>query len=118
MTDRQLVNLVSIESEIEVPDYWQGVGTAYTKADYVDTGTGTSEREALEDALERIAMRGYRLDDETEDRLLSEASTENIPCECGADEDDGKDCECEALWYVSILYAEIDPEDGAEEEKE
>lgn len=40
----------------EYADYWQGIGVALSKYQYVFTGLGYTEMEALDDCLDQIAM--------------------------------------------------------------
>lgn len=48
-----------IDHGIDSSDYFQGCGIAHTKFDDVATGIGTSVKEALENAAEDLAVRGY-----------------------------------------------------------
>ena len=41
---------------IDHPDYWQGAGVCFTKFDEIVTGIGDTPAEALDDAIEQIAM--------------------------------------------------------------
>lgn len=52
------------ESEVQVhgihySDYFQGAGVCKTRFDDIATGIGSSEKEALEDALESLAQNGW-----------------------------------------------------------
>lgn len=62
-----------IDHGIDNPQYFQGCGTAFTSFEHVATGCGDNPREALEDALEQIAMGENNVDtDNLKRRLLRE----------------------------------------------
>jgi hypothetical protein len=91
---------------LEHSQYFQGHGTAFTRFADCATGIGSTEQEALNDALEQLASNGWdtealeKLEDVEED--VKRASGE-VPkdlreawVECG------EDGECELYVYVSV----------------
>lgn len=85
---------------IEYPDYFPGCGTCFTDFDFVDTGIGATEWEALQDALESMAQSHNYTDTE-----FTEIETSN----------EGKEIS-ENMYSVldylkEYLPAGIDPED-------
>jgi len=79
--------------------YFRGCGVTYSDYDHCATGVGFSPKEALENALEQMAMSGV---DWTE-KILDELSEEDErDCECKDTE------ECEHYHYVSVRWKDSD----------
>lgn len=109
-----------ITSTVDSPSYWQGEGLSHSKYEYIATGNGSSEREALDDALEQIAMEHTAavIPDELEaDR--EKASTDTLPPHCTSCGDDLEDPDVDICpscgeppdtesddnqWYVTVKY--------------
>lgn len=96
---------------IEYPDYFQGCGVCFTPFDYVVTGIGDLEIEALQDAIEQMAI-NHRIDDKDFERIEKECTeiSENqySTLDYLADNlDDNVDIKtADSCWYyVSIRYS-------------
>jgi len=90
---RKTIEASEIESSWDHSQYWQGAGLAYTEFDDIATGIGESEKVAVIDACEQLAVQGW----DTSTLDISEANDDSARlCGCG---DDG---ECEHGWFVTI----------------
>jgi hypothetical protein len=95
---------------ITSPCYFQGCGTAFTKYTDCVTGVGDNPAEAIDDALESLAMASDYDAEELEARILADEEwnefppTPSVALEFPAeDEDNPEDC-AELYYYVSILW--------------
>ena len=106
------VTAYSLESHgIQHPQYWQGAGVAYTSWRECYTGTGPTEGEAADDALD-VALSVETIDAALVSRMGAEASVmgdTEVCCECEYEDErdsaDGRDeCvdECELAYYVTL----------------
>ncbi len=50
-----------VDHGVDSEQYFQGCGVSFTEYDHVSTGMGDTVREALDDALDQLAMSGYTL---------------------------------------------------------
>lgn len=57
-TQREIAEIEVLDHGIDWPDYFQGAGVTFTEFDDIATGCGDTPAEAIQDALEQIAMRG------------------------------------------------------------
>jgi hypothetical protein len=95
-------------------DYWQGAGTAQSGYDYIATGTGSTEYEAYQDALELLGQ--DRIDDvdslELRIRISGEQFDDETTARDALDIDDQDELDSEPMFRVSIRYNVEDvPED-------
>ena len=114
---KKILNVELLDHGIDHAQYFQGCGTAFTDFDVVFTGCGEDFAEAIEDALDEIAMNGE--DHETVEKLIRKdegikgewptSPNAHIDCEPEHDENCDEDCdewhghdECELHYYVSI----------------
>ena len=125
--DQQIAEY-EIQTAVDSSSYWQGAGTAFT--DYTDlaTGIGESERDALDDALEQLAMSGWDVTGDVRDALDAHrdltSTVEDVHLDCepctvcvgcvdghGGDDGDGdyslEDCHehsenCEVQYFVTV----------------
>jgi hypothetical protein len=84
-----------VEHGIDHDQYFPGHGTTNTEYIECATGIGDTPQEALEDALEQLAMYDWdveSVDDTLEGETLQEA--------LGLSDDEMEDCD--AHWYVSV----------------
>lgn len=58
-----------INHGVELPNYFQGCGTAFTEFDFVQTGAGFDLKEAFDDALEQLAQCDYEISQDLEAAL-------------------------------------------------
>lgn len=56
---KQITEYEIVDHGIDHEQYFQGCGVAFTDFDDVATGAGNDALEAIDDALEQLAMRGY-----------------------------------------------------------
>lgn len=89
---------------VDVPDYFQGFGVAFTPYEHCATGIGNTEAEAYADACEQIAQ------------ALTSAQFQalGLPEKWGREEPDAIECfdaeeyeeaeACGVQWYVGIRY--------------
>ena len=76
---------------VEDSSHFQGHGTAMTKWDDCATGAGSSERGALEDALEQLAQMGYEIPEDLEAEVAKASDKDDVPEEAE-----------ESFHYVSV----------------
>jgi hypothetical protein len=89
---------------IDYPDYFQGAGTSFTRFSEIATGCGDTEKEALDDALEQMAMCGVTISPELE---ADAEKADDKECASERNEEDGELAEDQgesAYWYVSVRY--------------
>jgi hypothetical protein len=96
VTDYQL-----LDHGIDHAQYFQGCGTAFTDYDEVVTGAGSDFSEAIEQALEQLAMMDYDADD-IEARIKEDEDLKEWPTQPNTDEDHEENEESELYYYVSI----------------
>lgn len=85
--------------------YFPGCGTSFTDFTECGTGMGDTGDEALEDALEQMAMNDHEITDEQEKDMKLELNPGSW--KSAHDSLDPHDCEkdeCDWHHYVSILY--------------
>lgn len=90
--------------------YFPGCGTAYTPFAHAVTGMGDTAREALEDALEQMAMNDHETTGSMEENMLSYLPTN--PDVSAHDSLEPHDCEkdgCDWNHYVSVRYNVVVP---------
>lgn len=106
-TQFNLTSYEIIRHGVDGSQYFQGCGTCFTDFDFVQTGIGSTEKEAFDDALECIAT-SESFTDGTFERIEKEVSESEIWDErdvqdvIGASDEDMEDSEC--YWHVSIRY--------------
>lgn len=109
------MNYEIIDHGVDHARYFQGCGVAFTEFKHVVTGAGETPLDAIDDALEQIAMShaGAAID------LIDAIETDDYYSACKASDlsvyrhlvrhgeiEDGDDCpdECELHHYISIRY--------------
>ena len=93
MTTTTTIEAYDIETTWDHAQYYPGAGVAFTDYDEVAIGMGSSEKEAIVDALDQLAMNGW--DTSSIDYHAAGEDTTQL-CECG--EDDG----CEHRYFAAI----------------
>ena len=99
----RITNYEIINHGLEISDYFQGCGVSFTPYSYVVTGTGINLLEAINDALEQIAMSHSVNDgsiDELDRRMLEDNNLKRWPIKPHACLDENS----EENYYISIRY--------------
>jgi len=87
---------------IERSDYFQGCGTAFTEFTDVATGIGSSEKEALEDALDQLAQSDWNTESNPDLRTdIGRADYTDVIDEFDDDDDGDEDYDAPSV-YVSV----------------
>jgi len=105
---KKIIDYDIVDRGIEGSQYFQGCGTSFTKFDACYTGCGSNPAEAIDDALEQIAMCGEheiegfeeQMKEDYPQYLTSDGDWSPTPyahAECSEEDD-----ECELYYYVSI----------------
>lgn len=93
-TTRPIEEFEAIDHGIENEQYFQGCGIACTSFTDVATGFGASSDEAIEDAIEQLAMAYWDVDNLRERILSDEPNYKNVRVHSRHGDD--------AYYYVSI----------------
>jgi hypothetical protein len=117
VTSQNRVNAFELlDHGVEHAQYFQGCGVAFTKFDNVATGCGDNFSEALNDALEQIAMSEDKINVEDLEAQINEEygfkSSKDWPTLPSADEvfrkandmTEDEENDSELYYYVSIRY--------------
>jgi hypothetical protein len=96
--------------------YFQGCGVSFSRYNYVVTGIGDSEREALDDCLEQMATMADIDVAEFEKMAIKEyggvsTEPENL---CVDDDETCEDCDCELYLFMSIRFNTDEPIMGSD----
>jgi len=99
-TNKIISDYEIVDHGVDNPQYFQGCGIACTDYDDVATGMGTSANEALDDALEQLAITDWNVEN-----IKNDMSKENEADGCDHCEScsDCSDQSCEPnQYYVSV----------------
>jgi hypothetical protein len=101
-----------IDHGIDAAQYFQGCGTAFSKFDHCFTGCGQTSGEALDDALEQLAMESFDAD-QIESMINADYPTlrrdidAHSECNWSENEEPTEEHEgCELYYYISIRVKE------------
>ena len=101
MTRRKVEDYEIIDHGVDHSQYFCGGGTSFTEYEDCATGVGHSEREALDDALECLAMADW--DVSSIEHEVEQASDEETVCtDCEHTDDEDACAECELHHFVSV----------------
>lgn len=99
-----ITNYEVINHGVTTSSYFQGCGVCFTSFKHVQTGIGDTEKEALDDALEQIAMCGVEISTELESEAADcDDSITAWDDAKDAGEDDSFDGES-PTFFVSVRY--------------
>jgi len=99
---KPIIEYQLIDHGIENSQYFQGCGVAFTSFDDVATGIGDTPADAIDDALEQLAMGGWETDD-LEKRILADEGWKAFPTSPSvSDQLADEDSESELYYHVSI----------------
>ena len=88
-----------VDHGIDHSQYFQGCGVSFTSFANVVTGAGYNPAEAIDDALEQMAMNGVDVEG-MEKRILKDAGRRTMPKRPVVGSKYGDEC----YYYVSIRY--------------